>query len=185
MLKIENAIRVDTVDYRPTGGDLIKVYVFNCLDCEKEIRVQKSALKKRTGKCVRCVKRNYPPFFSLFNQFKFHAKRAGHDVLISFEDFLEFTKVETCRYCGKEIQWQSYGPGPYNLDRKDSCRGYEKENISICCFKCNNLKSNFFTDDEFVAVMATVKIMRQSKNDSQELLYTLISWNDKNGWKAP
>ena len=38
------------------------------------------------------------------------------------------------------------------IDRKDSNKGYSADNCVSCCFLCNKLKSNFFTEKEFIEI---------------------------------
>ena len=42
------------------------------------------------------------------------------------------------------------------VDRLDSNRGYEIDNIQLCCFACNKVKSNTFATDEMFLLGATV-----------------------------
>jgi phage-related protein len=64
---------------------------------------------------------------------------------LTFEEFLEFTKIGHCHYCGNPITWNSYrhkqkGYNGYNLDRKDNGGGYAKDNCVVCCEVCNYMK---------------------------------------------
>ena len=40
----------------------------------------------------------------------------------------------------------------YNLDRKDSIKGYTKENCVVCCKRCNRAKSNLFSYEEWLEI---------------------------------
>lgn len=38
------------------------------------------------------------------------------------------------------------------LDRKDNEKGYVKDNIVLCCSRCNLIKSNFFNEEEMLLI---------------------------------
>jgi 5-methylcytosine-specific restriction endonuclease McrA len=74
-----------------------------------------------------------------------------------------------CEYCGideKDIKKLNDGHiiwGRYNyltIDRKDSSRGYELDNICLACMRCNRIKSNIFTYEE----MKIIGKMLENKN---------------------
>jgi hypothetical protein len=65
---------------------------------------------------------------------------------------------DVCHYCGvhvKELK-DSKDKKKRNLtiDRKDNSVGYSLENICLACFRCNNMKSDFFGYDEWVKIAA-------------------------------
>ena len=82
---------------------------------------------------------------------------------LSYEEFLEFTSIKKCHYCGENLQWSerinrevmSYTG--YNLDRKDSSLGYTKENCVACCGDCNRTKGDRFSYEEFKLIATTIR----------------------------
>jgi hypothetical protein len=100
------------------------------------------------------------PFLALFNVLKRSAKRAGHPVAMSLEEFVNFTGISTCHYCDTGVVWIDAGYGPYNLDRKDTTLGYAKENCVVCCNACNRGKGNQFTYEEWVVMTSALKGLR-------------------------
>ena len=65
---------------------------------------------------------------------------------------------DTCSYCG--VSLQQYRSSKFlkkirphiknfGIDRKDTKRGYEIDNIAVACNFCNSVKGSFFTHDEF------------------------------------
>lgn len=72
---------------------------------------------------------------------KSEAKRRNHIVTITFEEYCEICK-RNCHYCGIKVE---NGPA---LDRIDSSRGYEKDNVVLSCKRCNCAK-NDMTVSEF------------------------------------
>ena len=59
---------------------------------------------------------------------------------LTYEYFLEFIK-NPCFYCGAVEK--------IGIDRKDSKRGYEQNNIVPCCSRCNQIKMDM-TFNEFI-----------------------------------
>ena len=95
------------------------------------------------------------PYESAFNTFLTNAKRRELETNITFEDFLKFTEIKECVYCGASVEWPDYNVRKHqghNLDRKDSTKGYLLNNVVVCCWPCNNMKSNHFTFSQFVEI---------------------------------
>lgn len=130
-------------------------YIFKCNNCINLIKSQQFYLSKHSGLCKSCcVKKK--PFEHLFNKFKGTAKNENHLLEITYNEFLEFTNIKNCHYCYSSIDWQPYNyknskyvSGSYFLDRKDNNFGYKKENIAVCCTKCNIAKGNRYTYKEW------------------------------------
>jgi 5-methylcytosine-specific restriction endonuclease McrA len=148
------ALRTE-IESRKHGGSR-STYIFKCskAGCEQELRVRCDYLSTHSSLCSTHahVKR---PFESIWNGLKRDIR--GHKVALTYEEFVEFTKITNCHYCGASIPWQPYGvvrgkftSRAYFLDRKDNDKGYSKENCVVCCTQCNSIKSNRFTYDEFL-----------------------------------
>lgn len=170
MLDIKNAIRVEYDTY--VSGNT-KVYVFVCKGgCGKEVRIQNQALSRRSGKCVRCTKRNRHPYQTLYNSFVSSVKRRDKVIenTLSFEDFLFLTDIRCCCYCNATVQWKEYRNGPYNLDRKDSSKGYSLDNVVVCCYRCNSIKRNFYNHEEFSAIMLYMRWWRDASDEERAQL---------------
>jgi len=87
---------------------------------------------------------------------------------LTYEEFVNFTKTDTCHYCEGQVVWVKHGHdgntfGPYNLDRKDNTRGYVTGNLVVCCHRCNRVKSNYFSYEEMLELGKTIRKMRESK----------------------
>lgn len=98
------------------------------------------------------------PFESIYNYLVAEAKDNSRELTISYEDYLEFTKIPLCWYCASPILWSPYTNQKrgekvrraYYLDRKDNTVGYTKENCVVCCPSCNLTKGDRFTYNEFM-----------------------------------
>lgn len=149
-LKEENAIRTE-YHFTKSGRKLL-VYIYNCKDCGKEIRPRQQQLKNCTGKCQSCCHK-IEKFKVRFNFLKERCKQGNIKRSLSFNDYLEFTKINNCYYCNIEIDWttktHSYGGKAYYLDRKNSNIGYTKENCVVCCSQCNRMKMSL-SSKEFI-----------------------------------
>ena len=145
---------IDTIiQNRPKHGPRY-TYIFKCcyLNCKTHIKVRSDALKTHSGKCSTHshVKRE---FESIYNSFKWGWR--GIKCSLTYEQFLEFTKIKNCHYCYSVINWIPYSvvngrykSRAYYLDRKNNNGAYSKENCVVCCTKCNIAKnSNYSYND--------------------------------------
>jgi ribosomal protein L40E len=147
-----------------------------CMECGEEKTVRNPNKTKTCRSCfalrnIQTMRESgiFPkrlrPYESHYKTLIYEAQRGGHKNELSFEDFLEFIQIKSCHYCDKEIPWIEYAerkhsrPG-YFLDRKDNLNGYTKNNVVVCCSKCNQIKSNEFTYDEFIRLIKFIIEMR-------------------------
>lgn len=101
------------------------------------------------------------PYEALYRNLVFHTGRRKKLLNLTYEEFLEFTEVRECHYCGAAIGWcesnRHKNGSRYNLDEKDSTAGYTKENLVVCCLRCNKAKSNLFTYEQFLKIAAVIR----------------------------
>lgn len=102
----------------------------------------------QTHSCGECYL-NGPPYVRLFEVIKQNSKHRKQECLLTFEQFLTFTKVDQCHYCHAPVRWVKFERKAYNLDRKNSDKGYSIENCVVCCQRCNFAKSNRYTYEEW------------------------------------
>lgn len=143
-------------------------YFFKCIGCKEEISVRPSYVPKHSGKCKSCTQKK-DPYLSIFNAFKLGSASRGLKVEISFSDFLNFTRIPDCHYCGDLLNWKPHkDPGTtsfrYFLDRKDSNVGYQLDNLVTCCTLCNLTKSDKFTYEEFIQIGQVIRKIKEDRN---------------------
>lgn len=93
-------------------------------------------------------------FNRLLRRYKYDAKRAGRDFLLTSDEFRKLTK-SNCFYCGcqpstimNDNRNGSNGEYIYNgIDRIDSDMGYFSSNCIPCCKDCNWMKKNMSTSE--------------------------------------
>lgn len=70
---------------------------------------------------------------------------------LTFDEFIEFTKISKCHYCHAPVYWYEYTNDKcaYNLDRIDNNGEYSIKNCVVCCGRCNVGKGCNFTYDEW------------------------------------
>lgn len=79
------------------------------------------------------------------------------------EEFITWYKKQErkCVYCDrteKEVVKDRNGRFTrLSIDRKDNNKGYEIDNIVLCCLSCNATKSDFFTYDEMLKIGKIIK----------------------------
>jgi hypothetical protein len=133
----------------------------------------------KNGLCVKChltkigreqsLKTRKRPFESLYSSI---ATRMANPVLLTYEEFLEFTGFDSCHYCSAPIIWEPYPSDSryrYNLDRKDNLLPYIKNNCVVCCWDCNNLKGSQLTYEEMVLLSPGLKEVRKFREEQGTL----------------
>lgn len=146
-------------------------------DCGNESIYVTNQLKKGSTKSCGCLSkdrliqmntRNCQPFEWIYNNMVRCSKQNKHDMLLSFEEFLQFTKQTQCHYCGDSIQWKERNSkktpnGCYFLDRKDNSKGYIQNNCVVCCTLCNLTRHTRFTYDEMIILGKTIGQIKQQR----------------------
>ncbi len=141
------------------------VYLCRC-ECgtEKEV-IAGHLMSGRTQSCgcLRIEAVSKRPFESLYNRLVTH--NTGVSVNLSYEEYLEFTKITICHYCQDAVEWQSSGrkSTAYKIDRKDNTLGYSKENCVVCCGSCNRTKGDRFTYEEFMLLVPMLRQIREAR----------------------
>ena len=99
---------------------------------------------------------------NVFEQLKRRLKYSHKEEFLLFgdrEDFIQWyeDQKKECSYCEIPENLILKTQKLFNirkksiyleLDRKDNTKGYSRENIVLCCSRCNTIKSNFFTENE-------------------------------------
>jgi hypothetical protein len=110
------------------------------------------------------------PYEGCFNSFVYLVtKFKGHQVTLTYEDFLEIVNSGRCFYCGKELKWAMYNardggiPRPWQIDRVDNSREYTKDNCVACCKQCNVAKHTTTLEDFLSWVERLYKNLREKE----------------------
>ena len=127
--------------------------------CECGIEKEVAGGSLRNGQkscgCTRYIR----PYESLYNYCMFHAVREHPELqhTLTYEEFLLFVHEPSCHYCGATVAFVHRNINGlrairYNLDRKNNVLGYCKDNLAVCCKRCNYAKGNRFTYEEFIQI---------------------------------
>jgi hypothetical protein len=115
------------------------------------------------------------PYEALYNGWKNRLdKLDNHRIFISYEEFLTFTDVNECHYCGAQIHWAKFRQrgkdysSATNLDRKDSALPYTMDNIVVCCKRCNIGKNTHFTYDEWKQLGDVIRTWRENATSKEQ-----------------
>jgi len=92
-----------------------------------------------------------------FYSIKSRSKRCSIPFNIGKEEFVAWydSQVKICHYCGvSENLLKAIGrkKSILTVDRKNNHCGYELSNMCLACFRCNNMKSDFFTEEEWMDI---------------------------------
>jgi hypothetical protein len=82
------------------------------------------------------------PFENAYNTLLNQCKKERRDIKVelTYKEFVEFSKIKSCHYCGDPVNWIPYGRQQSNLDRVDNTLGYSIPNCVVCCTVCNKMK---------------------------------------------
>ena len=135
--------------------------IFTCLTQDLK-RNKETGCKNCVHKGPRLTRRKRP------YEWRYNAalNRARHPMLMSYEEFIKFTLITECHYCGESINWgPPFGqkrPSGLNLDRKDNNIPYSVDNVVVACRRCNYAKNNFFSYIEWKELGNIIKTWRQT-----------------------
>lgn len=155
-----------------TGKGSNAIYEFVCPNCNCGFFIKKDNIyKRKTNMCIKCSsliglnKINIKPKYQgLLTKIKNSARKKNIDFDLNLDDLLKFVKIDKCTYCENTIYWNSKNSNRYNLDRMDNSKGYTKDNLVVCCWNCNNTKSNRFTHSEFIKFKPVlINIMKERR----------------------
>src|SRR5208282_3209144 len=112
--------------------------------CGTEKPVEGHSLRRGiTESCGCCADHTHSsllPHQSVYNFLVANSNKQGHYISLTFEEFLRFTEIKECHYCGALLTWREFGGRIYQLDRKNNTVGYIAENCVACCKFCNYAK---------------------------------------------
>lgn len=127
--------------------------VCNCCHQEKDLKYFiHSSYKGKTvyrNKCRTCsTKTLHNRYKEYQNEYIFgHGSKRINKTFDMTEEEFDIITSQTCYYCGEYTEILN-GKGYVGIDRIDSFRGYEKDNIVPCCKWCNIMK-NDLSQEEF------------------------------------
>ena len=93
-------------------------------------------------------------FNTLYNTYRFMAKKRNLEFQLTKEEFAELTK-ENYWYCGRppsQIRKNHKARDYYlynGIDRVDNSKGYVSNNCTPCCGMCNKMK-NAYSGEDFI-----------------------------------
>jgi len=110
-------------------------------------------------KIIRIKKRIYAKSSKgIFVALKHSAKERKIDFFINQNDFINWynNQDKFCYYCKKSEQEINNEINSHwhrlTIDRKDNNKGYNLNNLVLCCYSCNRIKSNIFSFIEMIKI---------------------------------
>lgn len=85
-----------------------KTFWYCKCDCGNYKEVYANHLKDGLTKSCGCLHKEVVrkrPYEHIYNTIKKAAKETKREIELTYEEFLDFTKIKACYYCGDEIQW--------------------------------------------------------------------------------
>lgn len=136
-----------------------------CICGTERVRTTSNVIGRSLNTGCGCVSsRGTKPFETLYKLLRETAKSRGGRLTCSltYTQFLRFTKIADCHYCGAALNWKPYysNSSGYKLDRKNNKLGYTIRNCVVCCARCNRGKGSDFTYTEWVQIGRLIRDMR-------------------------
>jgi hypothetical protein len=131
-----------------------------CKKCDSTLRSGRPQLHRRKR-----------PYGSTFKKVCSCAARKGQSMTLTYDEFLKFTTEDRCHYCWAPIRWVEFnathasGGQRYNLDRKNNTRGYDADNLVVCCSKCNFTKLDQYDYETWYVMTAVLRARNSSLID--------------------
>lgn len=108
-------------------------------------------------------RRNYKCFNprGIFSSVKSGAKKRGIAVAFTIDEFEKWwnEQPQICFYCKRTIEYiKSLNDSVNNrakrltIDRIDNQQVYSLGNIRLACYRCNQIKGDYFTEDEMLQI---------------------------------
>jgi len=142
-------------------------YQWRCDVCGALGQCKYSSLIK-AARCPSCPRPHLRkrPFETLYHRVVHASNKRGISLEITYEEFLQFTTVANCHYCGARVKWvphwtQDSQARAYNLDRIDNDKGYSVDNCVVACTRCNLGRNKHFSYHEWVMMTAALKMARE------------------------
>lgn len=91
---------------------------------------------------------------SIYRYLKSRAKQRKLSFNLSCQEFITWynNELKICVYCKRTAQEAIKDYNGYHtrlsIDRKDNNKGYQLDNIVLCCYNCNVIKGNRYTYEE-------------------------------------
>lgn len=125
----------------------------HCKDCLRNYRtknrerdrVRDAAYRKNNRDKINARQNATPK--GRYTIYKTSAKQRDLSFDLSFEEFCSFWQAD-CSYCGGAI-------ATIGLDRVDSDKGYQLDNVVPCCTMCNSMKLDY-SEGEWLDKMLTI-----------------------------
>ena len=106
-----------------------------CKKCQREYRASPVGIASR----LKSDRKYQAKPTSRFNKYIRSAAERGYIFALTFPQFMKFWQ-KPCTHCGDEIE-------TIGLDRVDSSKPYQRDNVEACCRVCNAMKSDTNTLD--------------------------------------
>lgn len=137
-----------------------------CIDCKNLLSIEDFYTTRQNGKiyhssrCKKCELESYRTrcnasykkrASTLFYSLKSRCKKSGLPVSITKNDIIRQYEIQNgkCYYTGNLLSWVSGNENIMSVDRKNNNLGYTPDNIALCSWQINKLKTNY-SEQEFV-----------------------------------
>jgi len=138
--------------------------VARCKNCRKNY------VKKHTKERIfwQCLPQ------SIYNKLIHSAKKRNIRFNISKQNFINWynSQDKVCYYCNRtleeikqDIKEKERNKNRLTIERKDNNKGYVLDNLVLACYRCNAIKSNYYTEEEMLKIGKLLYNIKGLKNE--------------------
>ena len=148
-------VREELDSQHTKGGSTLRIFLCQC-DCGRERRVRFSNLRsgnsKGCGSCGRGPRQDADEtcINLLLGRYRYSARLRSFSFSLSRDEFKTLL-MSDCHYCDEppsnEWKYKDHVLVYNGIDRVDSQRGYEIDNVVPSCRICNRAKANMTTEE--------------------------------------
>lgn len=128
-----------------------------------KIQARQRRYLKKNREQYRAYRRDYKCFNprGIFSSLKSGAKRRGIVVVFTIDEFEKWwnKQPQICFYCKRTFELIKSLNDSVNkrakrltIDRIDNQRAYSFKNIRLACYRCNQIKGDYFTEPEMLKI---------------------------------
>lgn len=115
-----------------------------CAACQRMLPMSKfyKSGYSYDGYSSQCKECSYKTKSNRYNIYRKNAKKKKRSFTITKEQFISITS-KPCYYCGGYMKEDLLGEKYNGIDRVDSKKGYDIDNVVSCCEMCNRMKLDY------------------------------------------
>ena len=164
-----------SLDQFRKGNGSLKVcnWCKECIKSYEQSPIRKEIMKqyRKSNKYKKFIKNYRKSLKGIYSYIKGEAKARNIFFNLTENIFIKWYQNQTrvCTYCSRTekeaIKDRKGRIFRLTIDRKDNNKGYISGNLTLCCHKCNEIKSGIFTFNEMIRIGDVLKTIYKEKTE--------------------